>query len=97
MIRSFRWIGITNYRRTQERDLFWRRFRYAIVGIVTIGLILLLIILSIISKRASSPSQSIDIRLSHVDISTSSSTSSSLTNSHNTFQRALMKRFLRGV
>jgi hypothetical protein len=62
-------IGITNYRKTQERDLFWRRFQYTAFGAITIGVIILLIILSITSKRSASSSQIIDIRHSNQDLS----------------------------
>lgn len=94
MILFFHWIGITNYRRTQERDLFWRRFRYGIIGTVTICLIILLIILSVISKRTSPPSQTIDIRLSQADLSTPSQL---LVLTSNKSKRALLERFLRRI
>ncbi len=67
-------IGITNYRKTQERDLFWRRFQYIAFGAITIGVIILLIILSMISKRPASSSQIIDIRHSNQDLSNKNNT-----------------------
>jgi hypothetical protein len=61
-------IGITNYRKTQERDVFWRRFQYTAFGAITIGVIILLIILSMTSKRPASSSQIIDIRHSNQNL-----------------------------
>ncbi|CAF4169161.1 unnamed protein product [Rotaria sordida] len=55
-------FGITNYRKTQERDLLWRRLRYVAFGTITIGIIILLVILSMISRRSASSSQVIDVR-----------------------------------
>jgi hypothetical protein len=68
-INSIYILGITNYRKTQERDIFWRRFRYTAFGAITIGIIILLIILSMTNKRSESSPQIIDIRHSNGDIS----------------------------
>ena len=68
-------LGITNYRKTQERDLFWRRLRYGALGAVTLCLIILLIILSMISKRPASSAQVIDIRHSNVELPKQETTS----------------------
>jgi hypothetical protein len=61
-------IGITNYRKSQERDLFWRRFQYVAFGAITIGIIIILIILSMTNKRPISSPQIIDIRHSNQDL-----------------------------
>ncbi|UJR31722.1 hypothetical protein I4U23_019202 [Adineta vaga] len=59
-------FGISNYRKIQERDLFWQRFRYSIFGFITIGVIILIIILSMTKKQStSSSSHIIDIRHSN--------------------------------
>ena len=61
-------LGITNYRKNQERDLFWRRFQYTAFGVITIGVIILLIILSMTSKRSTTSSQILDVRYSNADL-----------------------------
>ncbi len=61
-------IGITNYRKTQQRDLFWRRFQYSAFGAITIGIIILIIILSMTNKRPMPSTQVIDIKHSNQDI-----------------------------
>ena len=55
-------LGIANYRKIQERDLFWQRFRYAALGILTIIIIIFIIILSMINKRPSMESHIINIQ-----------------------------------
>ncbi|CAM4756520.1 unnamed protein product [Rotaria magnacalcarata] len=66
-------FGITNYRKTQERDLLWRRLRYVALGTITIGIIILLIILSMTSRRSASSSQVINVRHFNDDISNKNS------------------------
>ncbi|CAF3385429.1 unnamed protein product [Rotaria socialis] len=61
MIKS-KFPGITNYRKTQERDLLWRRLRYIALGAITIGIIILLIILSMTTRRPAPSSQVINVR-----------------------------------
>jgi ABC-type lipoprotein release transport system permease subunit len=58
-------IGITNYRKTQQRDIFWRRFQYSAFGVITLGVIILIIILSMTNKRPMPSTQVIDIKHSN--------------------------------
>ncbi|CAF1075411.1 unnamed protein product [Adineta ricciae] len=53
---------ITNYRKIQERDLFWQQFRYVALGILTIAIIIFIIILSMINKRPNIDSHIINIQ-----------------------------------
>ena len=86
-------LGITNYRKTQERDLFWRRLRYGALGAVTLCLIVLLIILSMISKRPASSAQVIDIRHSNVDLPKQETTSTVPSSVHDK-QRRLRRQII---
>jgi len=70
-------IGITNYRKTQQRDLFWRRFQYSAFGAITIGIIILIIILSMTNKRPMPSTQVIDIKHSNQDLPNKNITSTS--------------------
>ncbi|CAF0724980.1 unnamed protein product [Adineta steineri] len=82
-------FGITNYRKTQERDIFWQRFRYSAFGILTIGIIILIIILSMTSKRSIPSSQIIDIRYLNQDLSNKNIASTTVLT---TFRRRRRKR-----
>ncbi|CAF2659816.1 unnamed protein product [Rotaria sp. Silwood2] len=70
-------FGITNFRKTQERDLLWRRLRYVAFGAITIGIIILLVILSMTSRRSASSSQVIDVR--HINDDSSNTNNKDIT------------------